>query len=981
MSLLKLERLIQSAHHILEGDSGDGLDVAREIALAGKTLQQRLQQINLLISRGEILQALELAEDSPAIQDSLRLFGFSQANEWRKMCRSKGWPLPEEPDENMVLQLNEAYQVAERGRAGQSGLVEAYRGKMLKGDRLAAVSLLKAHLRRSPSDTWAQGELRNVEEAEARNQYQKLQKYLQTGDEAQIVQQMDSLDNNGFGRPEEEIYICGGNIRHSFRRKEVEADTKEALVRLQDWKTGDHWKEAVQYLDDLRRRAREFSVVLPQQGEFAELVRWIDGRRGSEERKAQILELEARVRAGLARLEEERGRQVKKSRAELVENLADLDRWERQATELAHRWESSLEQRLHRELSLLREDDRAATRKRQVAIGSLIALIAGALLAAGAMIFQKSTEDRAREVIGKLIREREVKAAEQFLEQRTKDLQGVLLAEKEKLAAFLEREKAARKRLGDDLKTFDQILKNPTRSWSDEYRLMERLKKAAAELPKDFQGELKNELLKLEDDWKKAADEEKKKREEAEERKLGEIEKEIDGIEAAHGAAVARLGALEGRLDTLADERSSVIEPIRSPETVNLKIQKIRGVLDQKVKMASEIEGFNKRLLEAARKGDVEEFQKELNKMAESIEVPAELAEKARDASRLEKNPEILLSRLWMPYGPETEKNTFSSEALGYLPSGLPLPKEKEAARRLLNDFMDELYEYPVPDSMDKILVRGKIKNSTTEGQKIWAFNIIVYEPETGKFEKRPKQQILVSRSLQNEGEPEAMFKFLKESKISEFAKKIDEEENYPRVFQPILAEFFDQLFSENSLDSLGRGYVAKCLKDLSEGGMRPAQFGLQYSPSLQRKINELAKLPEVKEGEWLKPDKKKDLTKAKAYQAFFDITSGQPSFVKETNFLSSLTKGQSLTLVALVDEAGMCPELGSGVFLVPQEGGIKVFRGQRHGLIPFCPIYRLEKNPQEVIERARSKAGLSPEEAALLVKNNLPALSVQGSQ
>ena len=116
---------------------------------------------------------------------------------------------------------------------------------------------------------------------------------------------------------------------------------------------------------------------------------------------------------------------------------------------------------------------------------------------------------------------------------------------------------------------------------------------------------------------------------------------------------MARLASLQGKIEALVDERSGVIEPIRSSETVNLKIQEIRGTLDQKKKMASEIEGFRKRLLEAARKGDVEDFQKELNQMAESIGVPAELAERARNASRLEKNTEILLTRLWIPYAPE----------------------------------------------------------------------------------------------------------------------------------------------------------------------------------------------------------------------------------------------------------------------------------------------------------------------------------------
>ena len=124
MTLNKLEKLIQEANDVLSGKQEAGLEIAREISSFSKSCKTRLQQISFSLSKGDAIQALQLAEEPPAIQDILRLLGFHKAMEWKKLCQTKCWPTPEEPDDNMILQLNDAYSLMDKNKGGRSGLVD-----------------------------------------------------------------------------------------------------------------------------------------------------------------------------------------------------------------------------------------------------------------------------------------------------------------------------------------------------------------------------------------------------------------------------------------------------------------------------------------------------------------------------------------------------------------------------------------------------------------------------------------------------------------------------------------------------------------------------------------------------------------------------------------------------------------------------------------------------------------------------------------
>jgi hypothetical protein len=979
MSLVKLERLIHEALRILDGDHEGAVDVAREIAAASRTCNHRLQQISFLDSKGDSVQALQLAEDPPAIQDILRLLGFNKANEWKKLCLQKGWPVLEEPDDNMVLLLNSAYLKAEKSKPGHQGLLEAYRGRMLKGDRLAALSLLKAHLRRSPSDEWAKNELKNVTEAEARSLYQKLQKSIGVMDETAVTEQMDVIDRSGLEKPSQEIYQRGNLIRQVYRKRQVESEVSSCLPSIRSWKSGDLWQEAVQYLDDLCQRAREYGSRLPSEGELAEAIRWADTRRLQERKKVQIAELERQVRIGLTRLEEERGRQQKKKRAELIENLADLDRWQRMAVELSHRWESGLEQRLSRESLMLREDEGNLERKAKLAIGTFTIMIAGTLIVTGWLVFKKKSEEGLKNTIGTLMREREVKAAEGFLQQMQGESKNTLIAEKERLTSFIEREKTLCKRVQDKLQKFGQILKETERLWVDEYSMVQQLHKDVSALPRDFQSELQNELDHVENEWQKMAAEEKRKRSDEEKRILEEMESQLEKVEEIQSSARSIVDILQRKLAKLVNQRDEVINPIRSGEEVATSIKRIQKKLEIKVSLIKKVEDCRSKLNTASRNGDVEVFQKALNEVSESVEIPNEIAEKARNAAQLEMNPVILSSRLWMPYA-STEKQSKQSQInASYLPSGLALPKEKEAAEKLQGELLDEIYMYQIPDPNRKIYVRGKIQNVKREDQgSLYAFNIFLYDPDASdvipRFVKTPKIKIGLRLDAPCPV-PEPLGDLLVKSKISDFMKSIAENEDYPKASDPVMQIFVDQLFSSDTVDPLGRGYVVCRLKEMCEGGLRPEQFGMTFSPTLQRKFVELGKLPPVEEGEWLLASKRKDPDKVATYKKFFEPNPKHPGYAKEAIFLASLAKQCGVKFVGCVDEEGLFPDLGGGFFMVPSEKGIVIFQKERHGLIPFCPIYKLETEPMIAVQKAAARSGIDFPLAESILQEYVPGV------
>ena len=980
MSLVKLERLIHEALRILDGDQDGALDVAREIAASSRTCNHRLQQISFLVSKGDSVQALQLAEDPPAIQDVLRLLGFNKASEWKKLCLQKGWPVLEEPDENMVLLLNDTYLKAEKSKPGQQGLLEAYRGRMLKGDRLAALSLLKAHLRRSPSDEWAKNELKNATEAEARSLYQKLQKSLGVMDETAVTEQMDVLDRSGLERPGQEIYQRGNLIRQVYRKRQVESEVSSCLPSIRNWRSGDLWQEAVQYLDDLSQRAREYGSRLPSEGELAEAIRWADARRLQERKKVQIAELEGQVRIGLARLEEERGRQQKKKHSELIESLADLDRWQRMAVELSHGWEIGLQHRLSRENTMLREDEGNLARRKKLAIGTFTIMIAGILIITGWLVFKKKSEEGLKATIGTLMREREVKAAEGFLQQKQGEFENTLIAEKERLTSFIERERTFRNRVQEELQKFGQKLKKPERLWVDEYSMVQQLHKDVSALPRDFQSELQNELDHLENEWQKMAAEEKRRVSDEEKSQLKAIESKLDNVVELKDTASLHIDNLRNELDYLVNRRDNAINPIRSGEEIAIWIKKLKKSIETKKGLVKQVADYRSQLNSACQKGDTELFQKVLIEISESSEIPSVMADKARKAAQLEMNPEILSATLCMPYAQTQKEPKQSHNSATYLPSGPPLPKEKEAAKILHGEFLDEVYKIEIPDPNRSVYIRGKNLNPRRDEKKkiLNATGIFLYDPDNSvtspRFEKTPKIKI-GSHLDAPKVVPEPLCELLVKSKISDFMKDIAENEEYPKSSDPVMQIFIDQLFSSDTVDPLGRGYVVCRLKEMCEGGLRPEQFGMTFSPTLQRKFVELGKLPPVEEGEWLLASKRKDPDKVATYKKFFEPNPKHPGYAKEAIFLAFLANQSSLKLVGCVNEEGLFSGLGDGYFLVPEEKGVKVFQKERYGLIPFCPIYKLETEPRIAVQKAAARSGIDFPLAESILQEYVPGV------
>ncbi|HIG44428.1 MAG TPA: hypothetical protein EYQ14_28425 [Gammaproteobacteria bacterium] len=111
MNLTETERLVRRIElYLKQQDASLQPDVmAREYAAEHGAATKRLITCQRIIRGGDHAQALQLAEEPPAVLDVIGQLEFRKAKEWLALCRNNGWPVPEPLDREVVRTLQDAY--------------------------------------------------------------------------------------------------------------------------------------------------------------------------------------------------------------------------------------------------------------------------------------------------------------------------------------------------------------------------------------------------------------------------------------------------------------------------------------------------------------------------------------------------------------------------------------------------------------------------------------------------------------------------------------------------------------------------------------------------------------------------------------------------------------------------------------------------------------------------------------------------------
>ena len=987
MTLSQIERLVLTVNSVLDGKRGGGIEIARELAEAYRGFNSRLNQVSALLANGESVQALQISEEQPPLPELIRVLGFPRLAAWRSMCQKSGWVVCEDPDEKKLLKLDEAYAQTAKGRAGSGALMEDYRGRMLRGDRNGAIALLRVQLRKSPEDTWAQKELGTLLEGESRAMLQRLQRVVVQGDGGMAAEILDAFDRAGLAGSGESIYRQADQLRIGFRKKQIEEYARDSFTQMKSWKDADQWGELVQLADTVREGVRTYGSVLPTDSEYQKLLLWAEQRRTQEQKKEQGKHLELELRVLLARLEEERGRQISKNSNMIREDLAHLDRFRRAAEELTHRWAEDLDGRRRREEMLLQEEDKSHGRRTFLA-GSLIGVIVlGAIGTGGWLVYQRNVSDREVHSMEELISKREVSAAERYLKDRELSLASEpspIQSQAERLKSFIVREKKSAKKTVDAIGAFSRGLEDPNRKWSEEQIGISSLTSQVEALAQDLRGEVQTEKERVENRWRKYAAEEKGKRETEQAIVLKSQSAEMATMDPIKETSLQRLTLLLDELHQKMKQWDEEIPPLRPGEAMRLQTKKILQEAQKKMDIAVLLMENRRQLAEAVKKNDVDAYRIVLGKLSENLQLPADFAEKAQIAFKAEMRKGQMNARLWMSYAQEEWPNVVE-KGVRFLPVTEGLPKEKVAAKKLSIGLLDDLQAYVVPDPNNPsvqitVFNIGKFKKYERDSVTMipYAPECYIYDPEENSgpaaFSFRKKLQLGGRREVP-QNIREGVSELAQSSGLFGMASKLAEENSVPHEAGPVVQKIFDKIFSATNVNVLGRAYLAQNLSELCQIGSRPYEFGLCFSPTLTGTMTQFRNLDVVDEGRWLWSSIRNPPSETKKYDELF-AQKKPSSFCKEALFLSSVARQgvrNQLDFVGFVSESGNFPDLGEGYFLVAEGEGIRIFQGQRHGLRPFCPIFRLSLDPNRILEQAKVESGVSEEESKGFLNSYLP--------
>ena len=410
--LLEATRLVRKIKEFLE--SGADLSLASKTAKdyveTCRAASLRLQQIESMISAGDFAQALQLAEQSPALPDLLAILDFRKSEEWSALCKSESLPHAEPFDVKAAESLNALY---ERGITGDHPLYTRYREAMSSRDEARAYQTLRAIVRLNPADTNAVAELSRLDVKVLAAQLTSLDSSLSAGDAGAALERLHTIESVGFQTdPSGSVWVRAHNLRRDMwvqaaevaRRKGLFGDVFDWLERILELQTTQQLPDSI----DLVHRT-------------AELEKW-----AQEQHRQHLLDTEfrARQRELLIQLEANEQKDTAArviSTQELREDYETLNRIWRALVDFGRSLPDDMTTRFKKRVAILELQVRRR-QQRRIALISAATVLALSLTAVAALWFiGKMNAGDLEKRFKTLTREREVRQVEQLIEATRKE--------------------------------------------------------------------------------------------------------------------------------------------------------------------------------------------------------------------------------------------------------------------------------------------------------------------------------------------------------------------------------------------------------------------------------------------------------------------------------------------------------------------------------------------------------------------------------
>ncbi len=548
-----------------------------------------------------------------------------------------------------------------------------------------------------------------------------------------------------------------------------------------------------------------------------------------------------------------------------------------------------------------------------------------------------------------------------------------------RLLAEMERAANLRKELETRIRTLEERLGRDPRSWREEAEEFRGITGGLKELMVEHRKELEEKKAGLEKGWLGKAGEQKARSTARVEALVKEVREVLPQIPLHFAVAAERLELLRGRLGDLQAEMGLSPQEIRPSETLVGQLPELKVQVERKLAVAKELQGLRKELEEASGKKDEKKYLAALEKLMAQPEIPAEEKASMKAVLAWAGGASSWKGVLWSP------RISSQSGARLDLPLVLPpvgevLPKEEEAAGKLLEvaGLASPVYVYRLPDERSRALKtvfsQGKIEETYPNPKgELFARRCRLWNERKGEFERLTN--VYLSSSEQNPPYPEeeALSRLFGDSKMKLFCERFAEGGALANRLSAVMIA--DRILKDISAPASGKLFLIQKLHELCS--LRPEIHDLRFLPWLQEILVRAAEAAPVEENLWLS-----SAEDPAAKSLWSQLVAGSRANAEaQAAFLQAVAAGGAGTEIVFVGHVGAdglfpAGEEAGAVHLLPPsqpDGGLQLVRGKRDGLRPYTPVYRLRRDPAQIVLDARKKSGVDEAAAEGLVREYLP--------
>lgn len=859
--------------------------------------EQRLETVLMMLDKGSDHQALQVAEEEPALLDLVGALSFGAEKPWLAFCEKHGLPAAPLLNARAVRDLEALYA---KGISATHPLYKDFRAAVLSRDDDRALKIVRTIVKLNAGDENAKQELQRLENKRLQETVELLRAALKTDDEERIASLTETLKATAPEAKLERIdaYQEGEAIRVSLRRRQARDKFPALMAEMTALQKAGKWRELGALLEKTQGWMKEHGIQAgdngSQAGGMAQLTEYFQREKTVDDKRQQF---ERSLKGFLAFVEDVERRVLPGTAATTAEEIGAKD------DKFLHHWQElqafhlpvpdATLQRLKAAGQGLRarlDGMHRARRMRRVALAAAAVVLVLALSAVGAHAWKART--LMQELAAHQTQGRCGPAEELVRSLRGGGGGGALLlrwpylqAKTVEVEAWTTQARAAEAQAAEALLALEQSF-DGRKAALPPPQVVKQMAEASTQVERvvaDLAPALKERLAELRKRTGLQLEASQQQLKGSTTTTLAELE-QMAQEKLSHG----RIAAHAAELWTDIDKKLAALELLLKPETEALTLpvelaSRIKVLRRRLVDFNEDIAGFRKVREATAAARTLEDYKLALAEWKNVRFVEAAPALKMLEVFPTE---EMFHAALLTGGDQEMLKAVLTDVSGRHMSPGAPLDLDKTLILSLMTDTrLNDIWETTMSyhgggRGQATIWSEGKPKSMSLGSSIRWTGTF--YDPQASKFAAAftKRDYTRVGEPGEYQGEEVLSFRL---SQTSEFMNLLQikrmTDEDGTRIQRPLL-EVFDSLVRDTTCSPVAKAYVMAKLERMA--ALRPYAWGMHLVPTLQadlRQLHAVVNDTPLQSEDWLVPAMRDKWTAPLA--AFFK-SCGNRAYMKE---------------------------------------------------------------------------------------------------